>query len=43
MKFDHIKQRKKPNPKRGIILVLVLFLIIYLFFNIDGIIARIFG
>lgn len=43
MKFDRNKQRKKANPKRGLILVLALFLIIYIFLNMEGIFERIFG
>jgi len=43
MKFDRIKQSKKPNPKRGIVLVLVLFLIIYLFFNMEEIMNALFN
>ena len=43
MKFDRTKQRKKANPKKGLVLVMVLFIIIYLFFNMEGIFEGIFG
>lgn len=43
MKLDRSKQRKKANPKKGLILVFVLFVIIYLFFNMEAIFEQIFG
>lgn len=39
MEGQRFKKRKKPNYKRGIILVLLLLLIIFLWFNIEDIIT----
>lgn len=36
MEFKRLNHRKKVNNKRGMLLVLLLFVIIYLWFNIDG-------
>ena len=33
---NRFKKRKKPNYKRGIILILVLLIIIFLWFNIEA-------
>ncbi len=42
MEFKRLNKRKKPNNKRGIILVLLLFVIIYLWFNAEKIITLLF-
>ena len=42
MEFKRLNHRKKPNRKRGLLLVLLLFFILYLWYNMDGIIAMIF-
>lgn len=39
---NRFKKRKKPNYKRGIILVLALFLILYLWLNAETIITDLF-
>ncbi|WP_291853003.1 hypothetical protein [Lutibacter sp.] len=39
---NRFKKRKKPNYKRGIILVLALFLILYLWLNAETIITALF-
>jgi len=41
MDSQRFKKRKKPNYKRGIILVVLLLLIIFLWFNIEDIITGI--
>ncbi|SDW50146.1 hypothetical protein SAMN05444411_101868 [Lutibacter oricola] len=43
MEFKRIRKRKKPNYKRGFILVLALFLILYLWFNAEDFIAGFLG
>ena len=40
MKFRRIRERKKANPKRGIVLVILLIAIIYLWMNAEGIVTR---
>ena len=42
MNFQRFKKKKQPNNKRGIILVLVLMLIIYLWINAESLIAALF-
>jgi len=42
MEFKRINHRKKANNKRGIILVLLLFVIIYLWYNMEGMMQFIF-
>jgi len=42
MKFKRINQGKKPNNKRGILLILLLFIIIYLWYNAERLIALLF-
>ena len=39
---NRFKKRKKPNYKRGIILVLALFFILYLWLNAETIITALF-
>lgn len=39
---NRFKKRKKPNYKRGIILVLLLFLILYLWLNTENLITGLF-
>ena len=43
MKINRFKKRKKPNNKRGLILVILLFIILYLFMNADSLITSFFG
>jgi len=43
MEFKRLNQRKKPNNKRGIFLVILLFVIIYLWFNTEKIIMLLFN
>lgn len=43
MEGQRFKKRKKPNYKRGIILVVLLLLIIFLWFNIEDIITALFS
>lgn len=42
MKFRKFKERRKANPKRGIFLVILLIIIVYLWMNTEGIISSIF-
>ena len=39
---NRFKKRKKPNYKRGIVLVLALFLILYLWLNAETIVTALF-
>ena len=42
MKFQRrFGNRKKSNPKRGLFLILLLVIVLYLFFNADTFLARI--
>lgn len=43
MKQQRFKKRKKPNYKRGLILVLFLAVILYLWMNAEGLITSFFG
>lgn len=43
MKFKRLQQRKKPNYKRAILLVLILLLVIYLWINAEDIITHYFN
>ena len=43
MDTQRFKKRKKPNYKRGIILVILLFVILYLWFNAERLISGLFG
>jgi len=43
MDFKKFNKRKKPNYKRGIILVLLLFVIVYFWMHADEIIRAIFS
>jgi len=43
MEAQRFKKRKKPNYKRGIVLVLILLLIIFLWFNIEDVITGFFN
>lgn len=36
-------QRKKANPKRGAVLVILLFIIVYLWMNADKIVEKLLG
>ncbi|WP_372745268.1 hypothetical protein [Lutibacter sp.] len=40
---NRFKKPKKPNYKRGIILVLALFLILYLWLNVESIVTALFS
>lgn len=42
MKFRRIRERKKSNPKRGIVLVLLLAIVVYLWMNAESLITRLF-
>ena len=42
MKFTRINERKKTNPKRGIVLVILLIIIVYLWMNAEGIVHKMF-
>lgn len=42
MEQQRFKKRKKPNYKRGLILVVLLFVIIYLWMNAEGLITSLF-
>jgi len=42
MKFRRIRERKKSNPKRGIVLVILLIIIVYLWMNAEAFITRLF-
>ncbi len=42
MQFKRLNQRKKTNNKRGFLLVILLFVIIYLFYNMEHIMELIF-
>jgi hypothetical protein len=42
MEFKRIRKRKKPNFKRGIILVILLLIILYLWFNMESLMTRLF-
>ena len=35
-------KRKKPNYKRAIILLIILILVLYLFFNVDNLLSALF-
>jgi hypothetical protein len=37
---NRFKKRKKPNYKRGIILVIVLFIIIYFWLNVESLVIN---
>jgi len=43
MEQQRFKKRKKPNYKRGLILVVLLFVIIYVWLNAEGIISNLFN
>ncbi len=43
MEISRLKQRKKPNKYRAIVLVILLVLIIYLLLNVDRIINTLFA
>ncbi|WP_262890148.1 hypothetical protein [Polaribacter pacificus] len=36
-------QRKRPNPKRGVYLVILLFIMVFLWMNAEGIINKLLG
>ncbi len=40
MKFRRIKERKKAKPQKGIFLVILLIIIIYLFMNAEGFVTK---
>lgn len=42
MEQQRFKKRKKPNYKRGLLLVLLLVIILYLWMNAEGFIANLF-
>jgi hypothetical protein len=41
IKFRRFRERKKGNPKRGIIFVILLIMMVYLWMNADAIISKI--
>ena len=41
IKFRRIRERKKSNPKRGILFIVLLIIIVYLFMNAESILTRI--
>ena len=41
MKFRRIRERKKANPKRGIVLIILLIIIVYLWMNAETIVSKI--
>jgi len=43
MEQQRFKKRKKPNYKRGLFLVLLLVIILYLWMNADGLITSFLG
>ena len=43
MKFRRIRDRKRSNHKRGILLVILLIIIVYLWMNAEGIVTKIFS
>ncbi|MGV6844624.1 MAG: hypothetical protein ACWA42_00675 [Lutibacter sp.] len=43
MKFKNLSRRKKPNYIRGIILVLLLFLVVYLWMHAEEIVNNFFS
>ena len=43
MEQQRFKKRKKPNYKRGLMLVLLLAIILYLWMNTEGFITNLFG
>ncbi len=44
MKFQRMYgKRKRSNPKRGMLLVILLFLVLLLWYNAEGIMKRFFG
>jgi len=42
MEGQRFKKRKKPNYKRGMLLVVLLIIILYLWFNAESIITNLF-
>ncbi len=43
MAHTRFKKRKNPNYKRGIILVILLLIILFLWFNAEDLISNLFG
>lgn len=43
MEFKRLNNRKRPNNKRGIILAILLFIMIYLWYNADKFLLFVFG
>jgi len=43
MERQRFKKRKKPNYKRGLFLIVLLFVILYLWFNAEGFINAFFN
>lgn len=41
MKFRRIRARKKSNPKRGIVLIILLIIVVYLWMNAESIVTKI--
>ena len=41
IKFRRIRDRRKGNPKRGIIFILLLIVIVYLFMNAESILSKV--
>ncbi len=41
IRFRRIRGRKKGNPKRGIIFILLLIVIVYLFMNAESILSKV--
>ena len=41
IKFRRTRARKKGNPKRGLIFILLLIALVYLFMNAEGILSKV--
>jgi hypothetical protein len=41
IKFRRIRERKKANPKRGVLFVVLLIIMVYLFMNAESILSKI--
>ncbi len=41
IKFRRIRERKKSNPKRGIIFIILLIIMVYVWMNAEAILSKI--
>ncbi len=41
IKFRRIRGRKKPNPKRGIVFIILLIIMVYLWMNAEEILSKV--